>query len=256
MTKKAILLILLCGTIYSAHSQQATINFTTVNPGGTYNPKHVLAVWAENTSNAFVKTLKVRASTRIKYLYSWNSKSNGNKVDAISGATMPSHQAHTLTWNCTDVNQNKLSDGKYKILIEFTDRHAQGPLDTIEFNISQTKQTLKPADKTYFKNVSLEYNPDLTVGINQIENKTDIQYLSTYPNPTNGNFCIDYESENIGRIVLHIYDTLGKELLVKDLGNTNSITNYTIDFSTFKAGEYFAQVKNGQNVITQKIIKY
>ena len=45
---------------------------------------------------------------------------------------------------------------------------------------------------------------EVITGINQIENKTDIQYLSTYPNPTNGNFCIDYESEDIGRIVLVI----------------------------------------------------
>lgn len=138
-----------------------TVTFTvrTVAAGGNYSPKHVLAIWVEK-DGAFVKTRKAMANQRKQYLYTWKAVSNYNVVDAITGSTLTSHQTHTVQWDCTDLDGNIVSDGTYKIRIEFTDKHAQGPLFGIEFIKGTEAISLNPPDEQYFKDIEFSYEPD------------------------------------------------------------------------------------------------
>lgn len=135
-----------------------TFTVRTVSAGGNYAPKHVLAIWIEH-NNTFVKTRKAMANQRKQYLYTWKAASNYNVVDAITGPTLTSHTTHTVTWDCTDLDGNIVEDGHYVVWVEFTDKHAQGPLYNIDFMKGPDPQSANPPDETYFKDISLEFTP-------------------------------------------------------------------------------------------------
>ncbi|MDQ7053423.1 MAG: DUF2271 domain-containing protein [candidate division KSB1 bacterium] len=142
---------------------RVTFRVTTTSYGGKYADKHVGAIWVEDAQNQFIKTLKVWAKKRIKHLVKWNAASNGNKVDAITSATLRSHRSHEVTWNCTDVNGAVVSDGVYRIYVEFTEDNSAkssgkpGKWMVVEFTKGPNDQTVNPPDKTYFKNIELIY---------------------------------------------------------------------------------------------------
>lgn len=142
----------------AASSGELTFTIRTVTAGGNYSPKHVLAIWVEDV-NGFVKTRKAMANQRKQYLYTWKAASDYNVVDAITGSTLTSHQTHTITWDCTDLDGEIVPDGDYVVWAEFTDKHAQGPLYNITFTKGPDSQSMTPADETYFKDIELEFTP-------------------------------------------------------------------------------------------------
>jgi len=179
MTKKAflptlsVLIAVASVVLFSSFSQgksgsnrdntPGTVTFTvkTVTENGTYSPKNVLAIWIEK-DGVFVKTRKAMANARKQYLYTWKASSNYNVIDAITGPTLTSHQTHTIEWDCTDVNGNVVPDGQYTMRIEYTDKHAQGPLYSINFLKGTEPVTITPANQPYFINMQLTYTPEVT----------------------------------------------------------------------------------------------
>lgn len=155
-----LLTLLISPSLYSQEKTEGTLSFTveTISNGGNYSPKHVLAIWIEDGSG-FVKTSKLRANNRKKYLYTWNNRSSQNTVDAITGATLGSHQSHTISWDGTDVNGTVVPDGDYKVRVEFTDEHAQGPLYSLTFTKGTEEVSLSPDNSGKFKNISLTWIP-------------------------------------------------------------------------------------------------
>ncbi len=141
-----------------------TVSFTvkTLSAGGNYAPKHVLAIWVEK-DGVFVKTRKAMANQRKQYLYTWKAASNYNVVDAITGSTLSSHQTHTVEWDCTDLDGNIVPDGNYTMLIEFTDKHAQGPLYSIDFMKGTEAIALTPPNQQYFINMEFTYEPEVVL---------------------------------------------------------------------------------------------
>ncbi|MCB0824213.1 MAG: DUF2271 domain-containing protein [Bacteroidales bacterium] len=137
---------------------EMTFTVRTVTAGGTYSPKHVLAIWVED-ADGFVKTRKAMANQRKQYLYTWKAASNYNVVDAITGSTLTSHQTHTVSWDFLDLDGNLVPDGEYTVWVEFTDKHAQGPLYTLTFEKGPDAISLTPADETYFKDLAFDYTP-------------------------------------------------------------------------------------------------
>ncbi|MCB2218923.1 MAG: DUF2271 domain-containing protein [Bacteroidetes bacterium] len=137
---------------------EMTFTVRTVQAGGNYAPKHVLAIWVED-SEGFIKTRKAMANQRKQYLYTWKAASNYNVVDAITGSTLTSHQTHTVSWNFIDLEGNLVPDGEYTVWTEFTDAHAQGPLYTLTFEKGPDGISLTPADETYFKDIEFEFIP-------------------------------------------------------------------------------------------------
>ena len=151
----------------SPESQQAgsTVEFrvTTVSYGGEYAEKNVGAIWVEDAQNNFVKTLELWAAKREKHLVNWRQASGGNTVDAITGATEKAHRTHTVTWNCTDVNGNTVSDGAYRLYVEFTEDNSSssgnppGKVTMVEFTKGPSDKTIIPPDEKFFINMQLVY---------------------------------------------------------------------------------------------------
>lgn len=159
-----ILVLTLLAVLPAQTPGLAEFRVTTLPAPGNYSPRHVLAIWVVDSQGAFVKTLLRRAQTRRQYLYTFQASSADNVVDAVTGATLSTHQAHTVLWNCRNVSGEVVPDGEYRIRVEFTSQHAQGPI-TPATHIAFTKGTepfeLSPANLTYFTDVSLSYRPEL-----------------------------------------------------------------------------------------------
>ncbi len=141
---------------------EMTFIVRTVTVNGNFSPKHVLAIWVED-SDGFVLSRKLRAVKRKQYLYTWNTQSGGNVVDAVTGETLLSHQTHTVTWDCKDANGNLVPDGDYTVYVEFTEAHEQGPLRGIAFTKGTESVSLTPVEDANFKDLALSFAPVIAV---------------------------------------------------------------------------------------------
>lgn len=148
-----------------------TLSFTTVNVGGRYQPRNVGAVWIENGTGAFVKTLARWAGVRAVHLSKWNAASGGwssffgfgatpDELDAVTSATLRTAEAHNLTWDMADNNGAIVPDGKYTVKIEVADDNIRASsVAAIPFDKSTTPVQLHPADQSPYTGLSLSYQP-------------------------------------------------------------------------------------------------
>ena len=106
--KKVIIMMLFIGLFATVSAQNysssastpgtLTVTVTTsATTGGAFIPRNIVAIWVQNSSGQFVKSLLVYAQSQIQWLTNWNTASAGNKVDAITGATQSSHGVRTCT---------------------------------------------------------------------------------------------------------------------------------------------------------------
>lgn len=227
---------------------EVTLSFRTVTANGNYAPKHVLAVWVEDESG-FVKSRLVRANNRKQYLYTWIAASNYNEMDAVSGATISSHQSHTVVWDCTDLEGTEVPDGTYTIHIEFTEKHAQGPLYAINFIKGGEEQHLTPFDQANFKDVQLDFIPETTgIELQELENT-----LSIFPNPGDGLFTIDKLPTETEKII--IVDNTGKEIRTWDRNEIKNSESLQVDLRHLSSGIYMLRLNTKGQSISRKLIK-
>ena len=240
-------------TFSGIKAQNATFTFKTVTENGTYSPKHVLAVWVETSTGNYIRTLKLRGSQRKQYLYTWNSKSGGSSTDANTGSTLSSHQSHTVNWNLKDLNGNLLPDGDYKIVVEYTDKHAQGPMFTLTFTKNSTASSQTPANQSYFTNMSFSYDPNATV-VN--EYSAEDLLIQTFPNPAHNKINLVMNQNILQSGNLQIMDAGGKIVLERKITNSEMNNTISLDLSTQPAGVYFIIFKADGQIVRQKLLVY
>ncbi|MDA3822294.1 MAG: DUF2271 domain-containing protein [Bacteroidales bacterium] len=252
--KHLIISILLLGSfLLQAQVTPGMVNISVTSKanGNAFSPKHVLAIWVEDNSATFVKTLKLQADKRKQYLYTWNNISAGNTTDATTGATLNSHQAHTLTWDCTNVAGEVIEDGTYTINIEYTSEHKQGPLTSIEFTKSDQEFSFQPADETYFTDMDLMFTPNSTSGI---ENQIISNRMSVYPVPARDQCFIDFDISDSKNIQLKVYSAEMKEvaeLWNGDLNAGNHSFTWNIKGTESISGTYFV-VLSGDKIFSAR----
>lgn len=227
---------------------EVSLTFRTVTANGNYAPKHVLAVWVED-DNGFIKSRLVRANNRKQYLYTWIAASNYNETDAVTGATISSHQTHTIIWDCTDLEGMEVADGNYNIHVEFTERHAQGPLYSIEFIKGSEEQHLTPFDQINYKDIQLDFYPETTgIELNNLNND-----LKVFPNPGNGLFTIH---EIPGAVYeIYIFDYTGKTIKKIDCKKITNSGSLEVDLRDMNNGVYLLKLDIDGRSISRKLIK-
>jgi len=139
-----------------------TISTLTSAAGGGYAPRNVVAIWIENSSGTFVKSLLVLAATRMPDLTNWTSNSGGknatnSRLNAITGATQSSHAVRTATWDGKDVNGAVVTDGTYKACFELADGALK--FSTFNFTKGSVASTVSPANVSSFANISIVWTP-------------------------------------------------------------------------------------------------
>jgi hypothetical protein len=186
--------------------------------------------------------LKINANRRKEYLYTWNSRSSGNTTDATTGATLSSHQTHSITWNASDLQGNIVEDGNYIIRIEYTSEHAQGPLFTVSFTKGIDPVLSNPSDETYFKNISLNYTPETA----SLVETSSAKSFRVFPVPATERLLF-YKAEGY---TFNLYSNNG--MLIKAFPFIPS-DFYEIDISDLTPGSYILSGSKEGEIFTQII---
>lgn len=252
--KKALIFVFILATLVAENQAQtigtATFTVTTVSNGGQYSPKHVLAIWVKNSSGTFVKSMKVMAVQRIQYLFQWKASSSLNTVGAITGATLSTHQTHTIAWNCKNISNVLVPDGDYQFWIEFADDDFQGPYTNYTFTKGPSAQTQNFTDATRFKNVSIVWTPDP----NGVEET--VQPAKIIRNPGSDLIGFVLPTQIADNAQLQIFDITGNMVF--------STTNYFDDGNSryfvwnsmgANQGIYIYRIESGATISSGKIFR-
>lgn len=220
-----------------------TVATTTSSAGGPYNPRNVVAIWIEDASGNFVKTLMVYAKFYTTYLTKWKSSttkagSHYNSVDAITGASKTAFGKLECYWNGKDYKGNSMPDGKYKVWMELTDKNASGNSTSFEFTKGASIDNPTTANKPSFSSNLVKWEPSSSSVIDKSKN-----YFNVFPNPTNG--IISISGENFTDV--EIRDMAGNLIC--------SGKHKILDISDQPSGTYFVKISNNEQTEIKKIIK-
>ncbi|NRD18675.1 T9SS type A sorting domain-containing protein [Winogradskyella eckloniae] len=103
-------------------------------------------------------------------------------------------------------------------------------------------------DTGTLNNWSLEFCQDvLSVSENELDN------LSVYPNPNNGEFNIGFNPTSGDAISIDVYDIRGRSIYNKIYSNTGRFDE-TIQLNNAQAGVYMLMISDGSHKVTKKII--
>lgn len=248
MGRKFLILLLVClsaNLVIAQTNGTLSVSVTTGTTGGTYSPRNVVAIWIEDNSGKFVKTLLAYANTRKTHLNTWEASTTAagsafNITDAISGATQSSHGTRTCQWNGKDYSGKLMADGVYKIQMELTDKNATGNTASFTFTKGPNTQNLAPANVPSFSSISINWSSS-TTGINP--EITTSNTIVVYPNPGTGQFTV--LGEDIKTV--EVNDLSGKLI-------SKSNTPF-FNLASYPKGIYFVSVKTVQMTVIKKIIK-
>lgn len=230
------------------------ISVTTKPNGDGYSPKHVLAIWIEDSEGGFVKTLKLRGDKRKQYLYTWNDAASGNTTDATTGSTLSSHQTHSVSWNCSDVSGETVADGEYQCMIEYTSEHAQGPKTALSFNISAESFAAQPEDLTYFTAMDIVFTPEETTGTQNVNKEYQ---FSVYPVPASDLLHVSMVFPEPAPASLTLYGSDAREVGVLWSGvplEGSQDLHLNISEHGVAPGTYFLILKSDNHLSTRQII--
>lgn len=246
-------------TAFGQTSGNLTFSFTESSHTTYQNTgKHVLAVWIQTSSGAFVKTKLRRVGNGTKdHLPTWAVNSGGtaanalgsgcNIVSASTGATLSSFTTQNITWDGTDVNGNVVADGTYKVTIQSTWDHGAGGTVTRSFTFTKgaTADVQTPTADANFTNIALAWNPSAA----GIEETASVEGVTVYPNPSaDGIFFVEFDKATSIKVV----DVLGNTLSEEKLDATTDIK--TVDLSAYSNGVYFIYVYEGNKSGKYKVV--
>jgi len=84
-------------------------------------------------------------------------------------------------------------------------------------------------------------------------NDNSIQNLMIYPNPSNGNFTVQFTSTSSDKIKIDVIDIRGRHIFTKDYEN-EAYFNQNINLSNVETGVYFISLTDGSNKAVRRII--
>lgn len=227
-------------------SGNLTVSTLTSAAGGNYAPRNIVAIWVEDASGNFVKTLLVYANTYKQYLTHWKTKSQYNRVDAISGATVNSHATRVCTWDGTNTTGVVVPDGTYRICFELTDKNATGNYSYFEIEKDSVAHSLSPANVPSFSNISITWIPET---INDIMVYSSHIQCSIAPNPNYGQFKLQL-SEVPEKATIEFYNALGQLIQVESIQNSSE----TFDLKPHTGMIFYTVLSENKIVFRGKII--
>ncbi len=92
----------------------------------------------------------------------------------------------------------------------------------------------------------------LSTGLNEIINNE----ISVYPNPSDGNFSLNYSLSNAAVIKIKLLNELGQEIKILTELTDQASGNYRFNYSLsdLQQGIYFIRIESGKEIITEKLI--
>ena len=78
------------------------------------------------------------------------------------------------------------------------------------------------------------------------------QNFSLSPNPSKGEFNVQFNTSNTDQITINIFDLRGRKIL-ENFYKNDALFSKNIDLSSVEKGIYIIEIKNGQNTINKKV---
>ena len=89
-----------------------------------------------------------------------------------------------------------------------------------------------------------------------IEDDIIIDWLLAYPNPTNSDVNIEFESSKTQNIKIEVYNTFGQKIYNKQINSFSGHFKEKIDFSGFCEGIYILNIIYNNGQLHTKRISY
>lgn len=141
------------------------VSFATTPLHGTYEPRNCGAVWIEDSNDRFVRTLEIWADERARTITLWYPRACHDddlpSLDVVSTATLPTHQAHTASWDGKDLWGNLVPDGDYTLWLQVTESDfvPEGPFHRISVTRGREAWESTRAGLPGFTDIHLSYEP-------------------------------------------------------------------------------------------------
>lgn len=169
-------------------------------------------------------------------------------MDAITGATISSHQSHTINWNGKDVTGSIVPDGDYTIRVEFTEKHGQGPLASFTFTKGTSMVHLTPADQTNYKDIVVDWAPETVSSTADIS----LNDFSVFPNPAKE--FVDIEVPFKGNFKMQLTSISGQVFEENSFYSQLENSKHQIDVSQLPAGLYLLSIRTEKAVWVKKLV--
>jgi len=197
-------------------STEGYLSFTvrTLSNSTGYSPKHVLSIWIKDAAGNFVISRKVMAAGMRKHLVKWVASSAYNTTTATTGATLNSHQMHSIVWDGRDHSGNPVEDGIYQVWIEYTSQNsangsAAGPSHAVMFHKGPVPEHLTPPNQPYFTEMVLNWIP---LGVGLTETPQHQSTISVSPNPFSDRTLLKIELNATSRVQVNVLNYAGAEI--------------------------------------------
>jgi uncharacterized delta-60 repeat protein len=154
------------------------------------------------------------------------------------------------------LNSNGTTDTSFNIGNGFV----QDALDGAVYTISQSNDKIIVGGRfVSYNNVSknnvvrLKANAVANRESNVLSNDSQISTVKVFPNPSNGNITMSFESTN-ENVELSLFDLSGNKVISKKYQTAKGINTIKEDVSRLKNGNYILQFNDGKNVTSQNVI--
>ena len=246
-----ILFLATAGPLFSQTAGTLSFSVTTTSTGG-YSPDHLLAIWIENNSGAFIKTkIRYAGTGDLDHMQTWVNKSNKKVVDAVTGATRTSHGTLTFLWNGTNASGALVPDGAYNIWLEMawgSSLTTGKTVNSFPFTKGAAPFRSTPANTANFLSMAIDWTPTTTSSDAILENSD----ISVWPNPTSGLVNINFKNPK-KEILVQFASNDGKIVHSKILSNISTGIQ-TFDLSGKPTGLYFCRIISGSDQIVFGIV--
>ncbi len=86
-------------------------------------------------------------------------------------------------------------------------------------------------------------------------NQNELNNLSVYPNPTNGNVTVSFQSNATDNVSLALYDVQGRLIRSNVAASVVGNFEYTMNLSDFPTGVYLLKISQGDLTYNKKIVR-
>ena len=230
-----------------------TVNLTAKS--GSYGSDHYVAVWIENNGNTFVKT-KVKyadshATGSHNHLPQWKAATPSlNIVDATTGPSLSTYTTPiTFTWNAKDISNNIVTDGTYKVRVEYTWGSSTSTSNTtFTFNKGPVAEHLTPANEPNFTNIVLDWVPVSS-------SVTDIlleKNVNIFPNPTTHILNLEF-NKKYSNCTISIENAKG-QTVYSEKNSQMDVGNKSINISKLSKGIYFVKITTNNESANFRVV--
>ncbi|MFN3445722.1 MAG: T9SS type A sorting domain-containing protein, partial [Bacteroidia bacterium] len=87
-----------------------------------------------------------------------------------------------------------------------------------------------------------------------LKEATTISNVSVYPNPTSGFATVEATFTSKANTTIMVVDMFGRLISTIEMGDITTLNN-NVNLSSLADGVYFIQIKHGDDLVTQRVVK-